>query len=1131
VTRDEQLLRDDADARTAALDISRSFIVQAPAGSGKTELLIQRYLTLLASVECPEEILAITFTRKAAAEMQIRVLQALQKAANNDVPDQPHLLVTAKAATLALQRDDELGWNLIANPRRMRIQTLDALNASISRTQPLTTTGGASGYAIIADVEMQTLYRDAAALTLDQLAETGGLQDATREVLLHVDTNTSVYIGYLSRMLATRDQWLPFVGSGLVDASEAGALRTRFEQNLEFVVAQHLQRTREAVPAELATELASLGSYAAGQLRDAGLLDSPIVKLEGLEALPAADLVALPQWIGIAEMLLTRQGSLRKRVNKNQGFPPGDSGQKDRLDDLLAALGEGGQCCELIHETRILPPVRYGDEQWSVLLALFRLLPLAVMELKRLFAERSVTDHIEVALSASNALGSADDPGDVALLLDYQIRHLLVDEMQDTSSAQYRMIEALTGGWESGDGRSLYCVGDPMQSIYRFRNAEVGQFLLAKNAGIGNVPLETLTLRRNFRSGEKLVDWFNEVFARVLPQRDDVQRSAVSYSAAVPVPALEGLGQFVIHPSFGSNSKAEALTGLEVITATLAANPDDDMAVLVRSRTHLTELLHRLRDAGIAYRAVEIDRLTDLPEIIDVLALTRALVHHGDRLAWLAVLRSPWLGLDWTDLHALVRNDTKSTVWEKLHNAEVVSQLSAYARSALEPFRLKLAPAISSCRIESLRDRVERAWLDLGGPAILDEPHAVENVYRYLDVIQKLEVAGTLPDVAVLEDALDAEHVSSGVDARLQVMTMHRAKGLQFDHVLLFGLGRVPRSRDSAVLSWFDIPDEHGQTRKVISPVGPRADLEKNAVHAYIGKVEAEKDKHELGRLLYVACTRARKSLHLHGNARLFKGGMRPDPRSLLHLLWPVVGEDFERCFDPEPGGQSEGQDEMWVQPALRRFDSPWSAPDAPPLPVTAAGPPAAEDGRAVEFYWVGAAARMAGTLLHRWAQLAADGRVDLSAGFGATLQQTGTRWLREMGVSDDSIGAIIARVDEALSAMIADAKGRWLLHGEGFAELPLSGVCNGRNESVLLDRVRIDSAGTHWIVDYKTSSHEGGDLRSFLAAEIDRYRPQLQKYAELYRNYSGADVRCALYFPLLQEFVEVPLVSGNGQS
>jgi len=108
------------------------------------------------------------------------------------------------------------------------------------------------------------------------------------------------------------------------------------------------------------------------------------------------------------------------------------------------------------------------------------------------------------------------------------------------------------------------------------------------------------------------------------------------------------------------------------------------------------------------------------------------------------------------------------------------------------------------------------------------------------------------------------------------------------------------------------------------------------------------------------------------------------------------------------------------------------------------------------------------------------------------------------------------------LQGMINDERGRWLIEGEGYAELALTGVIDGRIESVVLDRVRIDEDQTHWIVDYKTSSHEGGDLQSFLNAESDRYRSQLSKYAALYQNYSGANVRCALYFPLLQKFVEV---------
>ncbi|MDH3613409.1 MAG: UvrD-helicase domain-containing protein [Gammaproteobacteria bacterium] len=1124
MTRDDQLLHDDHEARVAALDVSRSFIVQAPAGSGKTELLIQRYLKLMATVEYPEEILAITFTRKAAVEMQLRVLQALRNAMHDDDPDEPHERLTAQAAKAVLRRDAQLQWDLIANPRRMRIQTLDSLNAAIARTQPLTSTGGAAGNAIIADAQMRTLYRDAAALTLDQLAETGTARDATEQVLLHVDNNTAIYVAYLARMLATRDQWLPFVGSGLVDADEANDLRYRFERSLENVVVHHLELTRDAVPPESVAELARLSAYAAEHLIEAGQVHSPIAALHGMVELPDVMAGTLQQWLGVAELLQTKQGQWRKRVNKNQGFPAGDSGQKNALHDLLESLSDRDECRKSIHETRILPPVSYSDEQWSVLLALFRLLPLAVTELKRLFAERSVSDHIEVALTASDALGTADAPGDIALLLDYQLRHLLVDEMQDTSSAQYRMLEALTGGWDRGDGRTLYCVGDPMQSIYRFRNAEVGQFLLAKKGGIGSVTLNLLTLRRNFRSGEKLVDWFNQVFPVVLAPHDDPQRSAVSYAAAVSVPTYAGQGHCVVHPLIGSDTDAEADVGFKLIQEVLDTNPDDDMAVLVRSRTHLPQLLYRLRKAGIPYRAVEIDRLTDLPEIMDVLALTRAMVHAGDRLAWLAVLRSPWLGLDWSDLHALVKNDMSSTVWERLHDEAVVSRLSDYGRKAVAGFCKILMNTLASCRAESLRDRIEKAWLQLGGPAILEDAHAIDNVYRYLDVIEKIEVAGSLPNVAELEAALDMEHVSSDTNARLQVMTIHRAKGLQFDHVLLTGLGRVPRTREQTVLSWFDIPDEHGRPQKVISPVGPRAELERDPMHGYIGNVQTEKDKNELGRLLYVACTRARKSLHLLGNARMSRNGLRADPRSLLYLLWPMVADQFESAVDADAQETDDGGADAYLMPVLRRFERPWKTPAAPPLPGEPDAVKAAAEILPVEFYWVGAGARLAGTLVHRWLQMAADGRIDLQANGRGPIQHASERWLHKAGLNADAITPIIDRVDAALRGIITDEKGRWLLEGEGHAELPLSGVINGRVESVVLDRVRIDGDGNHWIVDYKTSSHEGGDLAGFLAAETDRYRPQLAKYAELYRNFANVDVRCALYFPLLQEFVEVRL-------
>ena len=1065
MTPDTALIKDDEQARTDSLDISRSFIVQAPAGSGKTELLIQRYLKLLSVVEHPEEVIAITFTRKAAAEMQFRVLSALERAHRGEVPSEQHQRLTHALAEAALRRDAELNWQLVANPRRLRIQTLDSLSAMIARLRPVTAPEGAAGVRIVVDAELRALHKASALATLDWLADGGAFREATREVLLHVDNNTWLYIAYLTQMLATRDQWLPFVGSGLLSVAESEALRTRFEKNLEHVVTDHLRRTSEVLTPDVVEELAPLQCYAADRLHEAGDSSHPIAALQALGHLPAAEPGRIDLWLGLGELLLTKAGGFRKKVDKRQGFPPGDKGQKAAVHALLERLAEQRHVAELLHRVRSLPPVRYSDEQWAVLLALFRLLPLAVTELKRLFGEQGVSDHIEVALTAADALGTAERPGDAALLLDYQVKHLLVDEMQDTSSAQYRMLEALTGGWEQGDGRTLYCVGDPMQSIYRFRNAEVGQFLLARQHGIGSLTLEPLLLRRNFRSGQFLVDWFNTVFPEILAPVDEPLSGAVAYSDAVSVPQQATLGDCHVHPLFDADTGHEAALGCTVVEQILNGHPEDDVAVLVRSRTQLPKLLAALRKAGIEYRAVEIDRLTDLPEIIEVLALTRAAAHAGDRLAWLALLRAPWIGLDWTDLHALVVNDTESTVWELLHDSERIAALSDDGRIALDAARSALSALVAPRRTIGLRELVEGTWIRLGGPAILNDETAIGNVYRYFDVLEKHERRGSLDDVAALEFVLDQERVSSDVNARLQVMTMHRAKGLEFEHVVLFGLGRLSGRGDPRVLSWFDVPDEHGGQRKIISPVGPRAELTRDPVHRFIELSEAGKDSHEQSRLLYVACTRARSTLHLIGHTTTTPDGegyKPPAKGSLLHRLWPALEPQFAQAFSSGSETATDARDGQWLQPVLKRFDSVWSlpaVPDLPGVPEPEEGPPATEK---VEFYWVGTEARLAGTIVHRWLHAFAEGRARADAASLVQYRPVTMRWLQEMGVDDKSVGVISDRVETALRRVLEDDKGRWLVRGEGHAELALSGVYKHEVESVILDRVRVDNNGTH---------------------------------------------------------------------
>ncbi|MEM7501932.1 MAG: UvrD-helicase domain-containing protein [Pseudomonadota bacterium] len=1121
---DPQLLAADEQARADALDVTRSFVVQAPAGSGKTELLIQRYLALLSTVDVPEEVVAITFTEKAAEEMRLRVLDAIGRAAKGAGSSLAHERTTDELALRVLKHSDLHGWSLSASPARLRVQTLDAFCAGIARSMPLTS--GLSGQpGIVQDSAADALYRDAAIATLDWLVEDSPTARAVESILQHLDNNTGIYTKNLSSMLARRDQWLGMLGRGAVEHPDR--LRAVLEDNIGSVVREHLRSLRTMLSESSGQELVQLAAYAASRLEEKGETASPILALKDRAELPGTDVSELAAWRGVVELLLTKAGSWRRSVNERQGFPRSDSGEKAAWLSLLTRLASREEVAAALHSVRAYPEPSYSDRQWQVLLSLFHVLPVAVVELKRLFLEQGVCDHTEVALAAAAALGSAEDPGQAALMLDYRIRHLLVDEMQDTSIGQYRLLETLTSGWQPGDGRTLFSVGDPMQSIYRFRDAEVGQFLRMQECGMPSVALTALTLRRNFRSCDALVAWFNDVFVKLFPAQSDPATGAVAYRQSIAARSDLGEGSCTVHPVIGSGVEAEAKRTADTVEDLLAQNDGEEVAVLVRSRTQLSELLSTFRDRGMGYEAVEIDRLVDLPEIVDPVALTRAYAHPGDRAAWLAVLRGPAIGLSWADLHALVLDSDGLPVRDLLRQPSRLKALSEGGRSVLERALPVIDSAFAPDGILTLRLRTEAAWHRLGGPGLLQTPAQLANVYRYFDLLEGLEVAGTLADPAVLLRHLEDERVStSGGAERLKVMTMHKAKGLQFDHVVLPSLGRFSKVSSPSVLSWLSTVGADGSPEMIMSPIGPRYDLARDPLHRFIENSQRGKEQLELDRLLYVACTRARKSLHLIGHAVVNdKGELKaPHPASLLARLWADVRDTFDAAAvahsDEAPSGPPPAR---WMLPTLRRAEPQWRIPEPPEIPQRETALRAhGRDDEVVSYRWVGSDARHAGTIVHRWLQRL----TEVSGTDDIAMPGVGDRvvheWARGLGVPEERLDTVCNRARQAVSKAVEDATGQWLLSGEGHTELALTGVHREQVSSIVIDRVKIDGP-THWIVDYKTGAHQGGNLETFIDAEVERYRPQLERYADIYRARFGVGtIKTALYFPLLQVFREV---------
>jgi ATP-dependent exoDNAse (exonuclease V) beta subunit len=1127
------LRREDARAREDALQIARSFIVQAPAGSGKTELLTQRFLALLATVERPESVLAITFTRKAAAEMRNRILLALRSV--NDVELRAKQLPrTVELARAVLDVDRARGWALLENPGRLRLQTIDALNQGLSRRLPVLS-GTGSGLGVEEDA--RPLYDLAAERLLAHLpGDDARMAEAVALLLGHLDNNVREFVKLVAEMLARREAWLPELPGDLGAEDAEGQTRRGLEAARAAMVTAHLTALVAAVPMPLLAEACSVARQAAEQLRQAGI-DTALAAWQDCDQIPADDPADAVLWQGLAFLFLTSEGTVRKQLTRNVGLPPEQKGLKAQATSVCAALDSLPDAAELLGGTRQLPGPAYDEAEWQVLKALFLVLRVAAGELQVVFSERKVADYPQFAAAARNALGSDLEPTDTALALDATLRHVLVDEFQDTSEAQVRLLERLTAGWEPGDGRTVFLVGDPMQSIYRFRHAEVGLFLNVRDHGLGHghgqprIELEPLTLRVNFRSTQPVVDWVNACFATVLPARDDELRGAVRYAPSVCREGAGTEGGVHVHAFLRSSRQLEAERVADIASERLAASTGARVAVLVQGRSHLIAIVAELARRGIAFQATDIDPLGARPAVLDALALTRALAHLADRASWLAVFRAPWCGLTLAELHALVGDDRSDVVLDLLRDADRCARIDEGSRARVERMVRVLEQSRAELRRFGLRDTVERAWLALDGPATLGTERELDEVEAYFEELADLEERAAGPvDLAQLSKALDKLYAPSRPSPaiRVELMTIHKAKGLQFDTVIVPGLERRGRADDKRLLQWMKLPD-HPQNNLIVAPLAPAGD-ESNPLYAWLAGLEKHRLQHERRRLLYVAATRAERSLHLLGscavvqNRKTGESSLRtPDHGTALRVLWPLVEPDFARRLAEAGGVEGEAEEPTGRDPSLRRLPDAWRSP------VEATGPTIESlvtarrsDLALVEFDWASETARHVGTVVHGELQrLSRGGAADMDD--PAVLARYSAQ-LAELGVPADRRVAAAERVRNAVRRTLTDERGRWILdttHRDAQSELALTGRVDREIVSVVIDRTFVDAAGTRWVIDYKASAHEGAGLDEFLDREQERYRPQLERYAAYMRHLGPEPVRLGLYFPLLSAWRE----------
>jgi ATP-dependent helicase/nuclease subunit A len=1111
----------DSPARRAALAVDRHVLLQAPAGSGKTTVLAQRFLHALAVVEEPEQVLAITFTRKAAAEMRERVLLALEDGIAADHAD--HATWTAACQAVRVHAGRR-GWSLVELPQRLRIQTIDSLAHEVARTMPLLGRMQSS-LAVIDDA--RPLHEAAARQTLRDGEAEPALRADVDLLLRRLDNNVDQAQRLLADLLSWRNRWQQW----LVQHRDH-ALADRVADSLHRIVRGTLREAMDRLSPAWLAEAADIARCSARHRQAAG---HPAAAPWSIWLSPATALDdaphSLPGWQAIVDLLLTAEGEPRKPngVNVKLGFPPADKALKARWQDWQGLVAGQEPAWSLLASIRSLPSAQVDAEERAALAGLSRVMLRAAAELKLVFRDRGLVDHSEIAAIARQALVNAEGLGENTLRHTLRISHLLVDEFQDTSPDQLELVQALTRGWEPGDGRSLFLVGDPMQSIYLFRNSEVGLFLRVRASGVGGIALSPLQLTRNFRSQPQLVEWCNRTFTDIFPRIEDMRRSAVTFLAGQAARTSDSHlpAAVAIWPQPDSTGSMEAQAIAREIATLRARQPLLSIAVLAQTRPVAAPILRALRATAIPVVGVDLVPLAERPVVRDLVALGRALLDAGDRSAWLAVLRAPTCGLTLADLLRTAAAGQSGPLVELLEHPAQIGGLSADGQARLQRVGPLLATAWRARGSLDIASNVDDCWHRLGGVSACRDGAELAVARQFLLALRGLQereghlAPERLTDLA--QRLLDRGEADGGQP--VEVLTIHKAKGLEWDVVFVPGLGRITRRDDAPLLQALELPVAEDDSDLLLAVRSLGQPKSSDPLARYIRALRATRQLHERQRLLYVAATRAKLRLYLSGHAPSGKDGqLQPASGSLLHILWPAVAAAFAgttRQVEPAAAAPAAALPMLWHRlPA--DFQVPAGAP--PPRIESLAHVQVAEATRSpVEFSWVGPLARAAGTVMHaELERLALLGETGLAGIQGRTAACAAG--LRELGIEAAQAEGTARSIVQRLGQLAGEERARWLLftpHRAAASELRLSGIVEGELRNAVIDRSFIDGAGVRWIVDYKTSVHAGGGLAEFVARELARYAPQLRLYMTLARYLGPEPVRAALYFPWLGEFRE----------
>ena len=1034
-----------------------SFIVQAPAGSGKTSLLVKRFLNRLLDVKSPKEVLALTFTNKAAAEMAQRLKEALEgKSEDNEIKK-----IVEKISKHALKNKWDEGYI-----DSLMVMTIDKLALRLIKQTPILSSSGVN---FLTDEDPDDLYRETIRETITSNAE-------NHLLFKYFDYDYHKLTEQLLALISKRDQWLPIV-SGLLRSDDKNIEKiygTYYTNELNIWVEKKIKPnfTNEDLK-----ELEIIVSYSADNKN-----------IDRKDKLRSS--INYEFWFYIRDLILTKSGKqIRKKIDTSSGFPATNEGKeiKERLLKLIELkINKFNILIDFFNVTHHKNIV----DIYPLITPFCLLLIDMVTRLNEKFKERRIIDFTQIMGNAVEALRDTHLP----LILDQNISHILVDEFQDTNESQLIFIELLTQNFAGNPEKSFFAVGDPMQSIYRFRKAEVEIFSRVQKNGISDLKLTSLFLKVNFRSNKNIIDWLNNSFSKAFPLIDDSDEGSVPYSSCESSnDNLEG-GMELIALTSDTKSKtaqyeAEALYVLNLIKDTRKSNPDASIAVLTRSKAHLSELITLInkKDTSIPIDAIEMSKILSNQTFQDILSLTKALFDFSDRTNWIAALKSPWCGLSINDLALLFEKDHKSLVWELINNIDNTSRLDKNSARRLRSFVEVIRENIQYRGRISHRYFVEGIWRQLNGEESMVDSNDIQNIDLFLELLEEASEILSI-DFIKLERLIENKFISKTSIQKnsIKFLTIQKSKGLEFDHVIIPNLNKRTRNEESDLVLY---------DKSTLSIKNPGSDKNLHSYHAYKERKRLDNEKI---RLLYVAMTRAKNKCYLIGTVKKEGDLVIPNSGTFMNILWPFFSDKFTEIATPE----DENRFEKFI-PKLRRLNDNFYSGDKRYKRSI--------DTEELSFCYPNMSTdiqRFTGNIVHKYLEIIVKKQLDVDKILSNKLDYTESLYLeKNFKKKDIKIGLNL--VKKSLEMLKKTSDGRWILNRYLADNSEVSYLLESNNTTTqhIPDRSFIEN-DIQWIIDYKTPFSPIKNL----AVEAKKHLPQLRLYETIFKGNKRV-IQKAIYF------------------